>query len=308
MMTDFLQALYRVNGDPLHLIVDEADLLAPQRLPKDMLRLLGAMDDVVHRGRAHGLGVTLITQRPVDCRLMPGSRKSAGPQTHGRLLARFIIASSFASKRSGFDLQPTHVVSLELNSLKIGAHLVVGTVSDVYLLALHEPYHAPEHRVPINATIVHARTLLHPLVLQPDGGRMYRCLTEFPGRTPGCLIPLSTLTFELDGGGLWPLIGDWERVVEDIVSLARNRDCDAMPLGLPQLQAALLGGGPSMVHEVHDTNGTRFQVGPAEREQHLNELSGHVHRFAADGPFWPGDNLGAPPREPGTMPYRPYRF
>src|SRR6478609_11431202 len=101
MMTDFLQALYRVNGDPLHLIVDEADLLAPQRLPKDMLRLLGAMDDVVHRGRAHGLGVTLITQRPVDCRLMPGSRKSAGPQTHGRLLARFIIASlSTASLRS----------------------------------------------------------------------------------------------------------------------------------------------------------------------------------------------------------------
>jgi hypothetical protein len=167
---------------------------------------------------------------------------------------------------------------------------VILTESDVYLLALHEPYHAPEHRVPINATIVHARTLLHPLVLQPDGGRMYRCLTEFPGRTPGCLIPLSTLTFELDGGGLWPLIGDWERVVDDFLSLARNRDCDAMPLGLPQLQAALVGGGPSMVHE------------------HLNELHGHVHRFAADGPFWPGDNLVAPPREPGTMPYMPYRF
>jgi hypothetical protein len=31
---------------------------------------------------------------------------------------------------------------------------------------------------------------------------MYRGLTEFPSRTPGCVVPLSTLTFELDGGQL----------------------------------------------------------------------------------------------------------
>ena len=74
VMTDFLETLYRVNRDPLHLIVDEADLLAPQRLPKDMLRLLGAMDDVVRRGRAHGLGVTLISQRHVDCTPERGRR------------------------------------------------------------------------------------------------------------------------------------------------------------------------------------------------------------------------------------------
>jgi hypothetical protein len=51
------------------------------------------------------------------------------------------------------------------------------TVRDVHLLALHEPYESPEHPVPINATIVHALTLLHPHLPQPDGGRMYRCLT-----------------------------------------------------------------------------------------------------------------------------------
>jgi hypothetical protein len=41
---------------------------------------------------------------------------------------------------------------------------------DVYFLALHEPYSAREHPVPINATIVHALTLLHPSLPQPDGG------------------------------------------------------------------------------------------------------------------------------------------
>ena len=78
------------------------------------------------------------------------------------------------------------------------------SVEDVYLLMQHEPYASSEHPVPIDATIVHALTLLHPAVPQPDGGRMYRCLTEFPSRTPGCLVPLSTLTFELDGGLLSP--------------------------------------------------------------------------------------------------------
>src|SRR5260370_40912427 len=87
------------------------------------------------------------------------------------------------------------------------------SVEDVFLLMLHEPYASSEHPVPINATIVHALTLLHPAVPQPDGSRMYRCLTEFPSRTPGCLVPLSTLTFELDGGLLWPEIADWKRVV-----------------------------------------------------------------------------------------------
>lgn len=61
---------------------------------------------------------------------------------------------------------------------------VAESVEDVYLLMLHEPYASSEHPVPINATIVHALTLLHPAVPQPDGGRMYRCLTEFPSRTP----------------------------------------------------------------------------------------------------------------------------
>lgn len=63
-MTDFLETLYRRNRAPLHLILDEADAVAPQRPMKGQERMLGAAEDIVRRGRARGLGVTLITQRP----------------------------------------------------------------------------------------------------------------------------------------------------------------------------------------------------------------------------------------------------
>lgn len=70
-MNDFLTRLYHRNRDPLHLIIDEADLFAPQSAEQrrgpnqgDGNTLLGAMEDLVRRGRARGIGATLITQRP----------------------------------------------------------------------------------------------------------------------------------------------------------------------------------------------------------------------------------------------------
>lgn len=60
----FLERLYLRNREPLMVIVDEADLFAPQRLAHGHERLLGAMDDLVRRGRVRGLGTVLITQRP----------------------------------------------------------------------------------------------------------------------------------------------------------------------------------------------------------------------------------------------------
>ena len=63
-MTDFLERLYHRNRDPLHLVIDEADLYAPLRGAKESARLLGAYEDIVRRGRARGLGCTSITQRP----------------------------------------------------------------------------------------------------------------------------------------------------------------------------------------------------------------------------------------------------
>jgi hypothetical protein len=63
-MVAFAETLYRINRNALHLILDEADAFAPQRPFGDEARMLGAIEDIVRRGRARGLGVTMITQRP----------------------------------------------------------------------------------------------------------------------------------------------------------------------------------------------------------------------------------------------------
>jgi hypothetical protein len=65
-MVAFAETLYRLNREPLHLFVDEADAVAPQarNYGGDENRMLGAMEDIVRRGRKRGIGCTLITQRP----------------------------------------------------------------------------------------------------------------------------------------------------------------------------------------------------------------------------------------------------
>jgi hypothetical protein len=183
----------------------------------------------------------------------------------------------------------------------------MSVVEDAYLLMLHEPYASSEHPMPINATIVHALTLLHTAVPQPDGGRMYRCLTEFPSRTPGCLVPLSTMTFELNGGLLWPGIAEWKCVVDAVVRLTRDKACDAMPLGLPSVAVASLASGPYAEVNVYRPDGSRSTISTRERQQYIDELAGYIAKFVASGPFWPGDNLTDPSTDPMVMPYQPYR-
>jgi hypothetical protein len=63
-MTAFAETLYRRNRSAVHLVLDEADAFAPQRPFGNEARLLGAIEDIVRRGRARGIGVTMITQRP----------------------------------------------------------------------------------------------------------------------------------------------------------------------------------------------------------------------------------------------------
>jgi hypothetical protein len=63
---EFAEELYRVNTEPLMVVVDEADVLIPQRLSNDLMRLLGAMEDIAKRGRQRGLGITVISQRVAD--------------------------------------------------------------------------------------------------------------------------------------------------------------------------------------------------------------------------------------------------
>lgn len=64
-MTAFLDTLYRkATGEPFHLIVDEADLFAPQKPAGGDETLLGHMENIVRRGRVKGFIPWLISQRP----------------------------------------------------------------------------------------------------------------------------------------------------------------------------------------------------------------------------------------------------
>lgn len=180
------------------------------------------------------------------------------------------------------------------------------TVEDLYLLAGHEPYLDQRLPVPVNATIVPVGSLLHPHVIQPDGGMIYRCLTEFPNRRAGEIVPLSTITFELAGGDLWPAVGDYQAVVEDLVALSRAGGCDAVPIGLPEMTLILLINGPLTINTVYRTDGSAEQVGPDEREAALDDLSGKINVLAQEDPLWPGDHLLPPPRD-APLPYRPRR-
>lgn len=61
---DFTTRLFQINHEPLHLVIDEADEWAPQRPFREEARTLRAFEVLVRRGRARGVGVTLVTQRP----------------------------------------------------------------------------------------------------------------------------------------------------------------------------------------------------------------------------------------------------
>jgi uncharacterized protein len=63
-MAVFSEALYETNKEPLHLVLDEADLWAPQRPLPDQTGLLGHIEEIVRRGRVRGFIPWLITQRP----------------------------------------------------------------------------------------------------------------------------------------------------------------------------------------------------------------------------------------------------
>lgn len=65
-ITPFLETIYRLNRLPLMLVVDEADDICPQKPFGDEAQMVGALEDVVKRGRKKGIGCTLITQRPAD--------------------------------------------------------------------------------------------------------------------------------------------------------------------------------------------------------------------------------------------------
>ena len=167
----------------------------------------------------------------------------------------------------------------------------------VYLLFAHEPYHPGPASQEINTSVVPAASLLHPHIRQPDGTRIHALLTH--GRRPGHIVPLATLTHELDGGIHWPAIGDWETVTTDLIRLIRSQSCDALSLGLPPLARALVCTGPYSQVRTHDPATGRIQVfGPADRSEVLAAIGSRLLQAEAGIPLWPGDGLLASGQAP----------
>ncbi|MGB5105566.1 MAG: hypothetical protein WBP42_02520 [Candidatus Zixiibacteriota bacterium] len=66
-VTAFAEKFYRLKAKTrtaVHIMVDEADSVMPQRPMPGQQRMLGAFEAIVRRGRSRGIGITLITQRP----------------------------------------------------------------------------------------------------------------------------------------------------------------------------------------------------------------------------------------------------
>lgn len=66
--TDFANALFRLNTEPLHVVIDEAHMFAPQggggRLDPEAGKMLHAANTLASGGRSRGVRLMLITQRP----------------------------------------------------------------------------------------------------------------------------------------------------------------------------------------------------------------------------------------------------
>lgn len=56
--------LKKKSRTPVHVFIEEAQLIIPQRVGPDEARMVGAFEQIVRLGRNYGIGCTLITQRP----------------------------------------------------------------------------------------------------------------------------------------------------------------------------------------------------------------------------------------------------
>jgi len=117
-LADFFETLYRLNRNPVHLVCDEADDYAPQRPFGDEARVLGAMEDIVRRGRKKGIGCTLITQRPAVL------NKNVLTQCEVLVTLRLVHPKDIAAIREWVEVHATEeqadVLIKSLPSLPIG--------------------------------------------------------------------------------------------------------------------------------------------------------------------------------------------
>ena len=70
-VADFCEHVYELKGapenrDPLPIFIDEASTFVPQTVRGDAARMVGAIEELVRRGRSSGIGCILIDQRPAS--------------------------------------------------------------------------------------------------------------------------------------------------------------------------------------------------------------------------------------------------
>lgn len=56
--------LKKSNRSPVHVFIEEAQKIIPQRVGPDEARMVGAFEQIVRLGRNYGIGCSLVTQRP----------------------------------------------------------------------------------------------------------------------------------------------------------------------------------------------------------------------------------------------------
>jgi hypothetical protein len=160
----------------------------------------------------------------------------------------------------------------------------------VYLLFAHEPYYpgpGTRESTPPSSPPTRCSTRR---CSSPTASGSATCSPK--DARPGEIVPLSTLTHELNGGADWPAVGDWERVTTDLVRLVRSGKCDALSLGLPDIARALVCTGPHSHVRAFDAAANEFIVyGPAERAAVLTEVDVFLASLVTEHDLWPGDGL-----------------
>lgn len=66
-LTDWAEEFFhckKSDRSPVHIVLEEAHTLVPQRVNKGQERMLGALEDLVRLGRNYGIGVSMLDQRP----------------------------------------------------------------------------------------------------------------------------------------------------------------------------------------------------------------------------------------------------
>lgn len=128
-LTAFFEALYATNKSALHLIVDEADEVAPQNPMPESRHLFGIFDKIVRRGRIKGFRPMMITQRPAV--IHKNVLSQIGTMVALKLVSPQDIKAITDWVKGAGDLEKANKVTASLPGLRNGEGWVWSPADDV---------------------------------------------------------------------------------------------------------------------------------------------------------------------------------